>query len=64
MSRFVGATMWVMKYVFGLDDKYLLCKLDEKEDCFLSNGIMYTGKMDMVKLASNGVGDDTQAIRC
>ena len=25
MTKFVGAAMWVLQQVFGIDDKYLLC---------------------------------------
>lgn len=45
MGRFVGAMMWVMKEVFGLEDEYLLCEPDEKEGKFLLNEIMNTGNM-------------------
>ena len=45
MSRFLGATMWVMKEVFGLADEYLLCKPDEREGRFLLEEVMYTGNM-------------------
>lgn len=30
MGRFVGAVMWLMQEVFGLDREYLLCEPDEK----------------------------------
>lgn len=43
LTRFAGALMWVMKHVFGMDDKYLICEPDEKEGRFLLNEIMETG---------------------
>lgn len=45
MKRFVKATMWLMKNIFGLADEFLLCEPDEKEGRFLLNEIMYTGNM-------------------
>ena len=45
MGRFIGAMMWVMKEMFALEDKYLLCEPDEKEGKFLLNEIMNTGNM-------------------
>ena len=40
MMRFVAAMMWVQKFTFGLNDKYLLCIPNEKEGRFLFNEIM------------------------
>ena len=45
MGRFVGVAMYVMKEVFGLEDKYLLCEPKDKEGRFLLNEIMQTGNM-------------------
>lgn len=45
MNRFVRATMWVMKTIFNLDDKFILCEPDEKEGRFLINEILQTGNM-------------------
>lgn len=43
MMKFVGATMWVMKEVFDMEDKYLLCKPNEKAGKQLLNEIMLAG---------------------
>ena len=45
MKRFAEATMWVMKEIFGLDDKYLLCEPNEKDGRFLLAEVMETGNM-------------------
>lgn len=45
MGGFLKAAMWVMKYVFGLADEYLLCPPDAKEGKFLMSEIMHTGNM-------------------
>lgn len=43
MLKFVGATMWVLQEVFGLEDKYLLCTTNEKAGKKLLNEIMLAG---------------------
>lgn len=43
MMKFVGATMWVMKEVFDMEDKYLLCTPREKDGKQLLNEIMLAG---------------------
>lgn len=45
MKKFAEATMWFMKNVFGLEDKYLLCPADEKAGRFLLNEVMHSGNM-------------------
>lgn len=45
MKRFAEATMWVMKEIFGLEDKYLLCKPNEEYGRFLLDEVMQTGNM-------------------
>ena len=45
MKRFAKAMMWMMKDVFGLDEKYLLCKPDETYGRFLLDEVMQTGNM-------------------
>lgn len=43
MKRFVGATMYAMQSVFGMDDGILLCHPSQKEGDFLLNEIMRAG---------------------
>ena len=43
MMKFVGATMWVMGEVFGMEEKYLLCEPNEKAGKQLLNEIMLAG---------------------
>lgn len=43
MMKFAGAVMYVMQTVFGLDDKYLLIRPNEKEGEILLNEIMLAG---------------------
>lgn len=45
IERFAMATMWLMKHVFGLEDKYLLCSTDETAGRFLLNEVMHSGNM-------------------
>lgn len=45
MKRFAEATMWMMKEIFGLEDKYLLCEPNEEYGRFLLDEIMQTGNM-------------------
>lgn len=43
MMRFASAVMYVMQKVFGLEDKYLICKADAKEGEFLLEEVMNMG---------------------
>lgn len=43
MIGFVGATMWVLQKVFGLEDKYLICNPDKKRGKQLLNEILIAG---------------------
>lgn len=43
MERFVGAVMWIMQEVFGLERKRLLCKPDEKEGRYILAEVMEGG---------------------
>ncbi len=45
LMTFARAMMWLQKKVFGLDDKFLLVKSDEKEGRFLLEEICQTGNM-------------------
>ena len=43
MERFVGAVMWIMQEVFGLERERLLCKPDEKEGRYILAEVMAGG---------------------
>lgn len=43
MLKFVGATMWIMQEVFGLETEYLLCEPNAKEGAFILNEIWEGG---------------------
>lgn len=43
MMRFSSAIMWIMEYVFGLNEQFLLCTADEKEGRFILNEVMTGG---------------------
>lgn len=43
MTGFVGATMWVLQEVFGLEDKFLLCKPDGRRGKQLLKEILIAG---------------------
>lgn len=45
MKKFAEATMWFMRYVFGLDEKYLLCLANEIAGRFLLNEVVHSGNM-------------------
>lgn len=45
MRRFIGAMMWVQQELFGLEEKYMLCKPDEEEGRFVLNEVFHTGNM-------------------
>lgn len=43
MERFTQGLMWVLHYVFNLDDKYFICEVDEEEGKYILNQIMQGG---------------------
>lgn len=43
MTGFVGATMWVLQKVFGLEEKYMLCIPDKKKGKQLLHEILLAG---------------------
>lgn len=45
MNRFLGAVMWVLGYVFGLEREKMLCEPNEKEGRFFLREIMQSGNM-------------------
>lgn len=52
LYKFAGAVMYVMREVFGMDEKYMICAVDEKRGRMLLRQVMQTGnfgKMDKVQ---------------
>lgn len=49
MYRFASAMMWLMKEIFGLNEKYLICECNEKEGRFLLDEIMNTVTWGMAR---------------
>ena len=45
MKRYVAALMWLCWEVFGLEDKYLLCKPDKTDGRFMLDEVLQTGNM-------------------
>jgi hypothetical protein len=45
MYRFASGLMWLMQYVFGMKDKYLLMDPNEKEGRFILQEVLMTGNM-------------------
>ena len=43
MSKFVGGAMWVLQNVFGMEDKYLLCRPNAKAGKQLLDEVMIAG---------------------
>lgn len=43
MERFVGAVMWIMQEVFGLERERMLCEPDEKEGLYILAEVMAGG---------------------
>lgn len=43
MKRFTRGIMWILQYVFGLEDKYFLYEPDEKEGSYILDQIMTGG---------------------
>ena len=43
LQRFASSSMWIMKEVFGLEKRYLLCKPDAKVGRFLFSEIIQSG---------------------
>lgn len=58
MERFTQGLMWVLQYVFNLDDKYFICEADEKEGKYILNQIMQGGNFGHhdERLKCNGRG--------
>lgn len=52
LQNFAGAVMYVMREVFGMDERYMICAVDEKRGKMLLRQVMQTGnfgKMDKVQ---------------
>lgn len=58
MMKFVGATMWVMQEVFGMEEKYLLCPPNEKAGKQLLNEIMLAGNFGKYDMRINRKNHD------
>lgn len=43
LTRFAEAMMWILYTEFGLDERYLICSMNEKEGRFVLSEIMQTG---------------------
>ena len=43
MMNFVGATMWIMKEIFGLEDKFLICPPNRQNGEFLLKEVILSG---------------------
>lgn len=43
MEKFTKGVMWIMQYVFGMEQEYLLCDANEKEGRFLLKEVMQNG---------------------
>lgn len=43
LNNFAGAVMYVMREVFGLDERYMICSVDEKRGRMLLEQVMRTG---------------------
>ena len=43
LTRFAEAMMWILHTQFGLEEKYLICGMNEKEGRFVLNEIFETG---------------------
>ncbi len=57
LTWFAGAMMYVLQEVFGMNSEEFLCKIDEKEGCYLLNEIMTGGNFghydNRVKVVAN-----------
>lgn len=58
MERFVGAVMWIMQEVFGLERERMLCEPDEKEGRYILAEVMAGGNFghhdERIKKVSKG----------
>lgn len=45
MARFARGLMWVLRDVFGMEEKYLILEPDEKEGRFIMGEVLLTGNM-------------------
>ena len=43
LTRFAEALMWILHNALGLEEKYLICRMNEKEGRFVLDEIMQTG---------------------
>lgn len=45
MLKFCRATMWLMQFVFGMDERYLLCEPDPDNGRFLLRSVLKSGNL-------------------
>lgn len=63
LTRFAGALMWVLKEMFGLEEKYLICEANEKEGRFLLNEIEQMGNFGQMDKRYAGKGKTMRFVK-
>ena len=63
MSRFAAATMLALKYNFGLEDEYLLCKPDQKHGSKLIKDLIGMGNFGVLDKRNRAAAGETKLHR-
>ena len=63
MDRFVGAVMWIMQEVFGLERERLLCEPDEKEGRYILAEVMAGGNFGHHRKTAQKPGNQSELRR-